>query len=65
MNDPVTGMIVASSPRDCITKKTIIPTRMKLMRIPAGPARCKALPDPTSNPGPIMPPIAIYILVRY
>jgi hypothetical protein len=38
-----------------MTKNTMIPTREKLIRIPAGPAKCKALPEPTNNPGPMMP----------
>lgn len=38
-----------------ITKKTMIPTSEKLMRIPAGPARRRAFPEPTRRPGPMMP----------
>lgn len=64
MNDPVTGINVASSPSDCITKNTMMPTKEKLMRVPAGPARCNALPEPTSRPGPMMPPIAIIWMWR-
>ena len=55
VKDPDTGMIVAISPSDCITKKTIIPTNAKLMRTPAGPPSLSAFPDPTSNPGPMIP----------
>jgi len=36
-----------------------MPTKEKLMRMPPGPARWSALPEPTNSPGPIMPPIAI------
>lgn len=38
-----------------MTKKTRIPTSEKLIRIPAGPARCSAFPEPTRRPGPMMP----------
>jgi hypothetical protein len=38
-----------------MTKYTMSPTREKLIKIPAGPARCKALPDPTRRPGPMIP----------
>lgn len=73
MKEPVTGIMVANSPRDClevgelddgkhdfamnayITKNTITPTREKLIRIPAGPARRSAFPDPTRRPGPMIP----------
>lgn len=33
----------------------MIPTRLKLMREPAGPPSLNAAPEPTSKPGPIMP----------
>lgn len=38
-----------------MTKKTIIPTREKLINAPAGPPSWSALPELTSNPGPIIP----------
>jgi hypothetical protein len=71
MNEPVTGITVAISPRDClqmseltqasencsphITKKTIMPTKEKLISEPAGPPSCNAFPELTSNPGPMIP----------
>jgi hypothetical protein len=38
-----------------MTKKTMMPTSEKLIRAPAGPPSCSALPELTSNPGPMMP----------
>lgn len=38
-----------------MTKKTIMPTSEKLIKAPAGPPSCSALPELTSRPGPIMP----------
>ena len=38
-----------------MTKKTIIPTRVKLIRMPPGPASRSAFPEPTSRPGPMIP----------
>lgn len=38
-----------------MTKNTITPTKAKLIKHPAGPPLLSALPEPTSNPGPIMP----------
>ena len=72
MKDPVTGIMVAISPRDCLhqvsyrsglsstevtnmTKNTIVPTRQKLISAPAGPPSCKAFPELTNNPGPMIP----------
>ena len=71
VNEPVTGIKVAISPSDCLyslasfqnqrmcpnymTKKTMMPTSEKLIRAPAGPPSCSALPELTSNPGPMMP----------
>jgi hypothetical protein len=67
-------MSVAISPNDCLarqprsfkdsattymTKKTMIPTKEKLIKIPAGPALLRALPEPTSKPGPIIPGLTL------
>lgn len=38
-----------------MTKKTMIPTKEKLINTPAGPPLLRALPEPTSKPGPIIP----------
>lgn len=42
-------------PSTYMTKNTIIPTREKLIKEPAGPPSWKALPELTSKPGPIIP----------
>jgi hypothetical protein len=74
VKEPVTGMSVAISPNDCLahqpwlyrdlartymTKKTMIPTKEKLINTPAGPPLLRALPEPTSKPGPIIPGLTL------
>ena len=52
---PPEGYRVVSSPRDCMIEKAMLPMTPKPMMSEAGPPEDKAPPEPTSNPGPIIP----------
>src|SRR5687768_4069389 len=41
-----------------MTKNTMIPTRLKEIETPDGPTGASTLPEPTSRPRPMIPPIA-------
>lgn len=59
VNDPVTGNDRGYLSLRLHYIEITISTRQKLIRIPAGPPEWRALPEPTSNPGPMIPPITI------
>lgn len=40
----------------CVTLINMAPMRIQAMRTPAGPPLCRALPEPTKRPVPMLPP---------
>ncbi|MNZ90388.1 hypothetical protein D3C78_1093470 [compost metagenome] len=63
-NEPLTGMLAASSPRLVIRKYTIRPMTMKARSAPPGPAWAIVAPDATNSPVPMEPPMAIMFRCR-